>query len=413
MKTFVQYGAGNIGRGFIGALFSQAGYRVRFIDVNREVIGALNERGQYPVEIVSGEGNRDVIITNVEGIDGMDREAVTLAIAQADAMATAVGVNIMPRIVPLITAGLKKRWQAGNTAPFNIIICENLLDADKLMRSLIEKELSEQERSLFDSTVGLVEASIGRMVPVMTEEMRRGDVLRVCVEEYCQLPVDGAAWKGEFPSIKNMHPFSPFALYIERKLFVHNMGHAMTAYLGNLQDLTYIWEAIGNPYIKLLSGRAMAESAMALSRHFGYPLEKLTEHIDDLLLRFGNRALGDTVARVGRDTRRKLSASDRFAGALKLCEQEGVECIYIALGAAAGLFFQNSDDEGSAAVHGILISEGIDAVISKHMGLLESGPASRYIKTYFTLLSEGAAPEALLQQAEAFKRAVLAPKHIV
>ena len=29
----VMYGGGNIGRGFIGALLSQSGYRVTFIDV--------------------------------------------------------------------------------------------------------------------------------------------------------------------------------------------------------------------------------------------------------------------------------------------------------------------------------------------------------------------------------------------
>ena len=34
----VMYGAGSIGRGFIGALFSEIGYEVVFIDVNDDVI---------------------------------------------------------------------------------------------------------------------------------------------------------------------------------------------------------------------------------------------------------------------------------------------------------------------------------------------------------------------------------------
>ena len=184
MKSFIQYGAGNIGRGFIGALFSQAGYKVDFVDVNMEIIGAMNERHSYPVEIVSNEGSRDVIIENISGINGMDKEAVIAAIANADAMATAVGVNIMPRIVPLITAGIKRRWESGNEEPFNIIICENLIDADKLMKKLIFEEMDEAQKAKFEEKIGLVEASIGRMVPVMTEEMRKGDNLRVCVEEY-------------------------------------------------------------------------------------------------------------------------------------------------------------------------------------------------------------------------------------
>jgi len=413
VKSFIQYGAGNIGRGFIGALFSQAGYKVDFVDVNMEIIGAMNERHSYPVEIVSNEGSRDVIIENISGINGMDKEAVIAAIANADAMATAVGVNIMPRIVPLITAGIKRRWESGNEEPFNIIICENLIDADKLMKKLIFEEMDEAQKAKFEEKIGLVEASIGRMVPVMTEEMRKGDNLRVCVEEYCQLPVDGAAWKGELPDIANLHPFAPFEMYIKRKLFLHNMGHALSAYLGYLENAEYIWQAVKNPAVKLIANRAMMESAMALSSHFDFPMMKLCEHIDDLLIRFTNVALGDTVARVGKDAKRKLGAADRFAGALKLCEEEGYGNAYIAVGAAAALFFDCENDEGTQYIKELLASEGIDAVLTKHMGLCECMKCYGYIKTYYEMFKNGADMNAILGAAEANKKAILAPKHIV
>ncbi|MBE6928668.1 MAG: mannitol dehydrogenase [Ruminococcaceae bacterium] len=413
MKTFVQYGAGNIGRGFIGALFAKAGYAVQFVDVNMTVIDALNELHQYPVEIVSNAGNRDEIITNVSGVDGRDANAVIEAIANADAMATAVGVNIMPRIVPLITSGLKRRWENGNLTPFNIIICENLLDADKLMHKLICEQLTDDEKKTFESCVGLVEASIGRMVPVMTDEMRRGDILRVCVEEYCQLPVDAAAWKGELPNIPSLFPYSPFAFFIRRKLFIHNMGHATSAYLGCLKGVDYIWQSVSDPCVKVIAERAMRESAMALAAEFDYPLDKLIEHIDDLLLRFGNVALGDTVARVGRDTKRKLGASDRFAGALKLCDEKGMDNVYIALGAAAALFFKSENDEGTDYVKNMLAEQGLDAVLTNHMGLDANANSAKYIKAYYKLFAEGADLAAVLECAQAFKASILTPKKIV
>ena len=56
----IMYGAGNIGRGFIGALLSQSGYRVTFIDVAEPVIKALQVKEKYPVRIVSTEGYEDV-----------------------------------------------------------------------------------------------------------------------------------------------------------------------------------------------------------------------------------------------------------------------------------------------------------------------------------------------------------------
>ena len=94
----IMYGAGNIGRGFIGQLLSESGYEVSFVDVNMQVIDALNERGEYPVEILENESNREKTVKNVKGVNGMDADAVALAIAEADVMATAVGVNILPRI---------------------------------------------------------------------------------------------------------------------------------------------------------------------------------------------------------------------------------------------------------------------------------------------------------------------------
>lgn len=412
MKTFIQYGAGNIGRGFIGALFSQAGYHVQFVDVNMEIINDLNARKSYPVEIVSKSGSQDIMIQNVSGIDGRDIAALSSAMAQADMMATAVGANILPRIVPNITAGLRRRWQEGNEAPLNIIICENLIDADKLLHKLILENLSETEKLFFEERVGLVEASIGRMVPLMTDEMKKGDNLRVCVEEYAILPVDRAAFKGEIPDIANILPFSPFEFFIRRKLFVHNMGHALAAYVGNLSGCKTLSQAISDPNVKLLTQRAMTESAQALFKIYHFPLESLLVHIDDLLLRFANAALGDTVARVGKDLKRKLSSSDRLAGAALFCENCGIEPVYICAGIAAGLLFENEGDEGTDFVHNLLEKSGIDVVLNDVCGL-GGTIASKYVKSFYLLLKSGVTASALLAQCEDFYEEVLREKKIV
>ena len=289
---------------------------------------------------------------NVTAVNGNDTEAASDVIANCDIMATAVGARILKFIVPNIVAGLRKRWTMGDK-PLNIIVCENLMDANLVVEGMIKEQLTEEECKKFDETVGLVEASIGRMVPVQTEEMKDGEPMRVCVERYGFLPTDKAAFKGGVPEIKNMVPFAPFDFYIKRKLYVHNMGHATCAYLGDLLGLEYIYQSIDVADVRILVQNAMLESAMALSKKYGVALEDIVMHITDLLNRFTNAALLDTCARVGGDPGRKLSPDDRLIGSSALALECGVTPAYIAVGAAAGLHRYIKEAEG--------MEQGMDA----------------------------------------------------
>lgn len=362
----VMYGGGNIGRGFIGALLSQSGYEVTFIDVAEPVVKALQENRTYPVRYVTTEGYEDVWVKNVTAVNGNDAEAASDAIANCDIMATAVGARILKFIVPNIVAGLKKRWAMGK-GPLNIIICENLMDANKVLEGMLKEQLTAEEQKLFDETVGLVEASIGRMVPVQTEEMKAGEPMRVCVERYGFLPVDKAAFKGEVPAITNMVPFEPFDFYIKRKLYVHNMGHATCAYLGDLKGLAYIYESIAVPETRILVQNAMLESAMALSKKYGAPLGDLQMHITDLLGRFTNAALGDTCQRVGGDPARKLGADDRLIGSSLLAMEQGITPAYITVGAAAGLHrYLNENEMAQTAENALKVLEDVSKLTADH-----------------------------------------------
>lgn len=336
MKTAVMYGAGNIGRGFIGTLFSASGYRTVFIDVSKPVVEILNRDHSYPVRILSGDTYEDLCVTNVSAVDGADPEIVVKTIAEADLIATAVGVNVLPKIVPNIVEGLRLRRKT-DPRPLDLLICENLMDANTVLWGMIRERLTDEEIPWFEKNLGLVETSIGRMVPIQTEEMKDGNPLRVCVERYGFLPVDKAAFKGEIPEIHNMIPFAPFDFYAKRKLYVHNMGHAVCAYLGDLLGLECVAQSIDNDAVFAIVKGAMEESVLALSRQYGVPLEELLEHVQDLLYRFTNKALKDTCKRVGGDPKRKLSPADRLAGAVSTAEKNGVFPAYIMIGMAAAL----------------------------------------------------------------------------
>ena len=132
------------------------------------------------------------------------------------------------------------------------------------------------------------------------------------------------------------------------------MGHCACAYLGELLGATFIWEAIAEPRVHSIVRAAMMESALALSVVYGAGIGALGLHVDDLLARFTNRALGDTVERVGRDPERKLGADDRFIGAYALARRAGTPIEYLSLALAVGarrLAGEDGWDEARALAH--------------------------------------------------------------
>ncbi|SDX97370.1 mannitol dehydrogenase [Eubacterium barkeri] len=347
------YGAGNIGRGFIGALLSQIGYDVTFIDVNVNVVNALNTCGGYHQEIV-GEHPKVNWISGVRAIDGSQAEAVIDAIAHTDLMAVALGVSVLPRVIPLIAKGLMQRWAKDPKRTLDLLICENLMHADQIIRSLLKDALDAPYDTIMEDALGLVETSIGRMVPVMTDAMKKQDPLRICVEAYDYLPIDAAAVKGSLPAYKKLVPYSPFDFYLERKLYLHNMGHALTAYLGKVAGLYYIYEAIELADIRLFVESAMSESAMAIAQKYDIPFASLKIHSEDLVYRFGNRALKDTIDRVTRDALRKLQPEDRLVGAARNVEAQGIKPVYLSLGIAACLCQQMALSQETRTVEALL-----------------------------------------------------------
>jgi mannitol-1-phosphate 5-dehydrogenase len=341
-KKLLQYGAGNIGRSLVGQLFSRAGYEVVFVDVDEIIIDALNGEGKYLVE-VKDEHPEKIWVENVRGVDGRDTAAVINEIATADIMATAVGPNALKYIYETVSAGIQERER-----PLNIIICENLRHMSRIVKGNLLSYLPEDFP--FDDRIGLIETSIGKMVPIMPEEVRNKDPLLVWAEAYNLLYAAKEGFIGDIPEVEGLVVKANFDAYVDRKLFIHNLGHAITAYLGYFHDPEnpYIWQAIENKAVRTVVESAMWESGRALIEE--YPDEfnehNQKEHIDDLIRRFGNVHLGDTVYRVGRDLPRKLGFDGRLVGAARLDIKHGIVPRYTALGIAAAFFFRAGDENG-------------------------------------------------------------------
>ena len=104
----IQFGAGNIGRGFIGLLLAQTGYEVIFVDVVDPLVEAINRQGKYTIKEIFDGQERSTTVENVRAINGKAETEVVEAISQAAIITTAVGPNVLPIIARVIAQGLQR-----------------------------------------------------------------------------------------------------------------------------------------------------------------------------------------------------------------------------------------------------------------------------------------------------------------
>lgn len=392
MKQAIIFGAGNIGRGFIGQLFSESGYLVTFIDVDAALIDTINARGSYPLEIVSNASHERLQIGPARAIDARHSEAVAEAVSQADIGATAVGANALKFVIPNLCAGLARRAARG-AAPFNVIICENLHGAAEHVRALAEAAMAPEARAYLDRSTGFVNTVIGRMVPAPTAEMRADDPSLIRVEGYKELPVDRKGFVGPVPDIAAMTAYDDFEVFTARKLYIHNCGHALMAYAGYLRGYTYGYEAMADAAVRGFMLAGLRESAAAICAAFKADPAWLDAHVNDLLERFSNQALGDLVFRLGRDPLRKLAAEDRLTGAARLAVAHGITPRHLAWGMAAALCFNPGDDPAAAALQKQLAETGPVPTLQAVAGLAPAEPLTALVLEAYAALRQN--PRAL------------------
>jgi len=381
MKKAVQFGAGNIGRGFLGQLFNQSGYEIVFVDIIPQLISSLNKKGFYHLRIV-GDNPQDLIIENVRAVNAKDKEEVAREIVLADLMATAVGAKNLPAVAALVARGMERRAEKGIEEPINLIICENIPQASETLTQYLLKETHPHYLEYLKDYLGLVESVISRMVPVIPERLREKDPTFIMAEEYSILPVDKKGFKGKIPQIKGMIPCANILAYEEQKLFTHNTGHAICAYLGYHKGYRYIWESIQDEKIRDVVEGALMETAQALVKKHHFKPEEQKNLVKDLLRRFNNRALGDTVVRVGRDPIRKLGPNDRLVGAARLTQSYGITPLNICRGIAAAIFFNYPKDEEAVRLTRMRKKEGIDGVLKNICHINPEDELAELVKKY-------------------------------
>jgi mannitol-1-phosphate 5-dehydrogenase len=363
----VHFGAGNIGRGFVGLLLHEGGYELVFSDVAAPLVDAINAVTEYTVHEV-GEGGRDSVVTGFRAINSATHpDEVIAEIAGANIVTTAVGPTILKFVAPHVLAGLALRDPS--SPPLQVMACENAINATDLLLDEIVQLAGDAWDALAGRAV-FANTAVDRIVPAQPE----GSGVDVTVEPFYEWAIERPPFGDDPPSIPGAHFVDDLAPYIERKLFTVNTGHAATAYFGAMAGVETISGALSDDAIATRVAAALEETSALLETKHGLDPADLASYRETILRRFRNPALPDTVWRVGRQPLRKLSRHERFVGPAAEAAERGlpVDALVAAMGAA--LCFDDAEDAQSIDLQRLLREQDAASVASSVTGLKPDHP---------------------------------------
>ncbi|AZU60006.1 mannitol-1-phosphate 5-dehydrogenase [Neobacillus mesonae] len=371
MKLAVHFGAGNIGRGFIGALFSQSGYHVTFVDIAEQVINQLNTEKRYQVKLATDQ-QETMTIDNVSGLNNLTQEQeVVEAIGKATYLTTAIGPNILPHIAPLMAKGIMERVRKTDEKLY-VIACENQISATDLLKGYIFDHLDEETKEKLAGKVYFFNSAVDRIVPIQNNK----GSLDVLVEAYYEWVVEA---NESIPHVEGMKIVSDLAPYIERKLFTVNTGHAVIAYLGYLGKKETIDQALGDEAILAQVRATLSETGAYLIHQYGLNPDEHQQYIDKIINRFKNAHLHDAVTRVGRSPIRKLGPNDRLVKPAVEAAKAGLSYSNLAKAIAAALHFDYQEDPEAVKLQEMIKEKGVPAVLQEVSGLEENNEITKEI----------------------------------
>jgi mannitol-1-phosphate 5-dehydrogenase len=363
----VHFGAGNIGRGFVGLLLHRAGYQVVFVDVVDELIDALNRTPSYLVKEVGLE-SREERVDNYRAINSRgDEPAAVAEIASADIVTTAVGPTVLKFVAPVIAAGLRQR--ADGTAPLAVMACENAINATNVLAEHIRAAVPEDEWPAVAARAVFANTAVDRIVPAQST-----DGLDVTVETYFEWAIERPPFGGDEPSIPDATWVDDLAPYIERKLFTVNTGHAATAYHGFARGIKKLSDALADDTVRAAVTGVLDETRQLLVAKHDFTAEAQQAYVDKILQRFANPYLPDTVDRVGRQPLRKLSRSERLIGPAAELAERGIRPQHLLATVEAALSFDVPDDPQSVELQQLLRTLTAAEATERICGLTPADP---------------------------------------
>lgn len=367
-ERVVVFGAGATGRGHVGLLAWQAGFEIVFVDKKTEWVEALGRAGQYLVRLY-GPRCQEITVSGYRVYHYLDRARIADEIRDAALVLTAVFDQNLPDVAQTIALGVSACRRAGRVRPLNCIACENMMDSSSTLGQHVRALLSAEDLAWCDQYVGFPDCMISRVVP------RPGpDPLVIVAEDYNEWTARAEAFRGSKPAaLAALELVDNQTARLERKLFLHNGGHAVCGYVGFHRGHQYIHEAVADPVVAQHVLGAMGEIGAVVQRRWGFSTESINAYKEDFCRRGAIAEMRDEILRVVRDPIRKLSPRERLVAPAQLAVQYDLPRKWIVRGIVAALRYQHPQDAQSLDLAERLAQHGLPAVLEE---VCEIGPDS-------------------------------------
>jgi mannitol-1-phosphate 5-dehydrogenase len=362
----VHFGAGNIGRGFIGHLLADSGYEVVFADINDDLISQLQQADSYRVHYAEAEG-RSYEVTRFKAVhSASEKKALVDYLESAEIVTTAVGAHILPHVAPVIAESLKKRIESSR--PVTVIACENAVNGTDILTGALQKHLTGSEWEKIQTFASFPNAAVDRIVPVQNMD----NPLDVLVEPFYEWTIENS--DGSLPPIKGAHYVDNLGAYIERKLFTVNTGHAAAAYHGYQKGYTTVQEALKDTQVLKELQETLSETGALLKKKYGFDEKDHAEYIVTIISRFANEYLTDQITRVARQPVKKLGPAERLVSpALQLIDY-GTTPEALLRVIRAAMLYDFAEDEEAVSLQESIRKDGPVKALASVTGLPEDHP---------------------------------------
>ncbi len=384
MRKALVFGAGNIGRGFLGVLLHESEYEVTFVDVDAERVNLINQYRDYPVYICSKTGVTEQMISGVRAINARDTEQVVQAVCDSDIIMTAVGKLALQHVAKPIALGLVERKKRGmGTAHVVVIACENVRDNTEYLAEFVKAEMGVEFQTLAH-TVSFPNCIVDRIVP--NTKSKSDHPLATIVEDYFQFVVDQSQLQAEFPHVQGVELVPHVSPKLDQKLFTLNMAHGIIGYYGILRGHQFVHEAIlDREILELVTGALEEVEDVIVQSHPSISRDEQRTYAGKIVGRFQNHHLQDELVRVASQPKRKLGNNERLVRPACLLWEQGKFPVYLATGIASGFHFHDQRDSQARELSTELSTRGLGSVISEVSGLPETHPVARAVKSDYLL----------------------------